>query len=126
MAKQLKRTWRQLLGSHYEALALKYLQERGLALLYSNYRCKLGEIDLIMQEGDMLVFVEVRFRKSASHGTAAATVDSRKQAKLRQAARHFLYTHPRYAASACRFDVLAVESATIQPPRINWIPGAFY
>ena len=126
MACKRSLTWRQQLGIYYENAALRYLQARGLALVCSNYRCKFGEIDLVMLAAATLVFVEVRYRRSSSHGTAAATVDSRKQARLRLAARKFLFSHPQFRQHICRFDVLAIEAATAGKPVIDWIPNAFY
>ncbi len=119
-------TWRQRLGAHFEHASLRFLESQGLSLLTSNYRCKFGEIDLIMHDRSMLVFVEVRYRRSASHGTAAATVDSRKQARIRFTARHFLCNHPEFRKYSCRFDVVAFEMQTSGNSAINWIPNAFY
>ena len=119
-------TWRQQLGMHYENAALRYLQARGFAMVCSNYRCKFGEIDLVMLDAATLVFVEVRYRRSSSHGTAAATVDGRKQGRIRLAARKFLFSNPQFRQHICRFDVLAIEAPTTGKPAINWIPNAFY
>lgn len=118
--------WRQLLGQQYERTAQHYLEARGLVLLTANYRCRLGEIDLVMLEHCTLVFIEVRFRKSSSHGSAVATVDRRKQTRIRQAARHFLHTHKRFNDFACRFDVLGIEGHPQQGAVIQWIANAFY
>ncbi len=119
-------TWRQQLGSQCEQAALRFLEGHGLAKVCSNYRCKFGEIDLIMLDRSTLVFVEVRYRRSASHGSAAATVDSRKQARLRLTARYFLHSHLQFRQHICRFDVIAIEAETAGKASLAWIPDAFY
>lgn len=106
------RTARQIEGSRAEDAALAYLQEQGLTLVERNYLCKGGEIDLIMQDGSMLVFVEVRKRSHTIFGGAAASVTPAKQRRLIKAAQHFLqrYRMP----PACRFDVIAMDGDTMQ------------
>lgn len=95
-------------GHFYEGKALQYLQQRGLRLVAQNYTARCGEIDLILKDGDTIVFVEVRFRRHASHGGAVASVDFRKQKKLIKTAQHYLQ---RYAldTAPCRFDVLGID-----------------
>jgi len=109
-------------GKDAENLACKYLQTRGLQLLHRNYHSKAGEIDLILQDKDSLVFVEVRYRARAAHGSAAESVDWRKQSKLIKCARHFLQAHPDTASQACRFDVVSVSGPS---DAIDWIQNAF-
>jgi putative endonuclease len=111
------RTARQVEGDAGEALALHYLQQRGLTLVQRNFRCKGGEIDLIMQESGCLVFVEVRKRADTRHGGAAASVTARKQARLIIAAQVFLqrYRMP----PPCRFDVIAIDGSAIE-----WLKNA--
>ena len=97
------------------------MQARGLQPVTRNYRCRGGEIDLIMRQGDTLVFVEVRYRARASHGGAASSVTQRKQHKIVLAARHYFKQHAiNEASQACRFDVIAFEGD--QP---YWIQNAF-
>lgn len=120
----LDKAWRRRKGCRFEQLALIWLQARGLALVQCNYRCKLGEIDLVMREREVLVFVEVRARGHSSHVAACETVDSHKQQKLRRAARHFLMCNPRLAESPCRFDVLGISTAQ-ERPEYEWIRNAF-
>ena len=97
-------------GQHYEDLALRFLQAQGLALMARNYRCRSGEIDLIMRDDQYLVFVEVRYRASMSHGGAAASVTREKQQKLQRTALNFLHTQRiNEAGQACRFDVIAFD-----------------
>lgn len=109
-------------GDAAEALALRHLQRAGLRLVERNYRTPGrggGEVDLIMRAGDgTLVFVEVRARRLASHGGAAASVRVVKQRRIVFAARHYLM---RFASlPPCRFDVVAVEAGEVQ-----WLQGAF-
>ena len=108
-------------GVQAEILAAQYLQQRGLVLLQSNYSCRFGEIDLILQDGDTHVFVEVRLRSSAAFGGAAASIDKRKQVKLLKTAQHYLSEFKRIPP--CRFDALLMQSADLQ--QIEWIKNAF-
>ncbi len=105
------RTAKQIEGEAAEERALYYLQQQGLSLVGRNFRCKGGEIDLIMQDRNSLVFVEVRKRADSRYGGAAASVTARKQARLVIAAQTFLlrYRMP----PACRFDVIAIEADAI-------------
>src|SRR5690606_23628442 len=85
---------RQQRGNASEQRACQWLREQGLELVTQNWRCRLGEIDLIMQHGDTLVFVEVRYRAQDDFGGALASVDQRKQRRLVLAARHYLSRFP--------------------------------
>ncbi|MGL5030236.1 MAG: YraN family protein [Aeromonas sp.] len=108
-------------GQHFEQVAEHWLQAQGLQLVARNYRCRGGEIDLIMHQGQTLVFVEVRYRATASHGGAASSVTHSKQRKIVLAARHYLKQHAiNEAHQACRFDVIAFEGN--QP---TWLQNAF-
>jgi len=111
-------------GRAAEDAALRFLESRGCALVARNYRCRLGEIDLVMRDGESLVFVEVRARGSDAYGGAAASVGISKQRRLAATARHFLMTHPREAERAARFDVVAISGPGGEnSPR--WIRAAF-
>lgn len=103
-------------GNQAEDRALAYLQRQGLDLVVRNYRCRFGEIDLVMRDAALLVFVEVRQRSSARYGGAAASVGSVKQQRLWRTAEHYLlrFRHP----PACRFDLVAIDGHTL-----NWIRG---
>ena len=90
-----------------------------------NFRCRLGEIDLVMQDGECLVFVEVRYRKAHGFGSAATSVDVRKQRKLTRAARFFLSRHRRLANRPVRFDVIGIDVVAGDELRIEWIRDAF-
>ncbi len=109
-------------GAEFEDAALRYLQIQGLHLVARNYRCRVGEIDLIMQHAEYLVFVEVRFRGGKSHGGAAASVTHSKQKKIRMTASHYLLTHGyNESQQACRFDVIAYEGSE----QCQWYINAF-
>jgi putative endonuclease len=107
-------------GDRAERIAAAYLQDKGLALLQSRYRCRWGEIDLILRDRDTLVFAEVRLRHSNAFGGAAYSVDRRKRARIIATARHYL---ARTKEVPCRFDVVLLER--MDPPRIEWIRDAF-
>lgn len=108
-------------GVQAEQVAAKYLQQHGLKLLHCNYSCRFGEIDLILQDGETHVFAEVRMRKSAAFGGAAASIDSRKQAKLLKTAQFYLSSFKRIPP--CRFDAVLMQSADLT--KIEWIKNAF-
>jgi putative endonuclease len=124
MPQSLDRAWRRRKGGRFEQLALHWLEMQGLRLVHPNYRCKLGEIDLVMSDGEVLVFVEVRFRGVNSQVPACETVDFRKQQKLLRTARHFLLCHAALAAQPCRFDVLGISDCSARP-HYEWIRNAF-
>jgi putative endonuclease len=109
-------------GRQAEDAACRYLTARGLTLLARNFRCRRGEIDLVMQEQDCVVFVEVRCRSNPRFGGALESVDWRKREKLATTAQYYLQTHVRAAQLSARFDVIAV---TIPGARIEWIKDAF-
>ncbi|MDH4047771.1 MAG: YraN family protein [Gammaproteobacteria bacterium] len=108
-----------------EQLALDHLGRNGLRLLQRNFRCRHGEIDLIMLDRAVIVFVEVRFRKRSGFASAAASVDSRKQGKLCRAAGQYLRRHPQYQNTAVRFDVVAFDGPTQQDFKLQWLQDAF-
>ena len=111
-------------GDGFERRACAELERAGLELLERNYATRQGELDLVMRDGDTVVFVEVRYRKSASHGDAAASVTPAKQARLILAAQHWLAAHPRHARLACRFDVVSYDGPA-DAARRQWLRGAF-
>ncbi|MBR5319348.1 MAG: YraN family protein [Peptococcaceae bacterium] len=116
--------FRKQLGDDSEAIAKKYLEKKGYTFLQANFRCKTGEIDLIMQKENTIVFVEVRSRKSNRYGEPLETVNKTKQEKVRKAAGYYLYIHPQKAKCCCRFDVVSVlwKNST---PQITWLEDAF-
>src|SRR5690606_12294630 len=94
------------LGDVAETQALKWLQRKGMALVHRNYRCRQGEIDLVMRDGEFLVFIEVRKRTLTSHGAASETVTLRKQHRVLLAARHYIAKNNISADQCMRFDVV--------------------
>ena len=107
-------------GDEAERIAAGYLQRKGLALIETNYRCRWGEIDLVLRDRDTTVFIEVKLRRSRSFGGAAYSVTPRKQARIIAAARHYLAGKKEMP---CRFDVVLLDR--LKPPRIEWIRDAF-
>ena len=101
-------------GAPAEDRALRFLQGRGLKLIARNWRCKLGELDLVMRDGDTVAVIEVRSRGRADYGTAAETVDRRKQAKLVRATRLWLARRPDLAESPLRFDVVTLDAGALE------------
>lgn len=115
-----------ILGRRAEDLACRHLQSQGLELLERNYRCRAGEIDLVMLDGATLVLVEVRSRSGTAYGDSASTVGPRKQLRFTRAARHLLLTRPDYRRLAARFDVVAIDPGeSASSPRLTWIRDAF-
>ena len=114
---------RRALGEKAERRALEYLVRNGLTLVDRNFRRRGGEIDLIMQHRDCLVFIEVRFRSSTRFSRPELTVDARKQQKLMRAAALYITAKPHYATRTVRFDVVAIDAG--HGERIRWIRDAF-
>ena len=108
-------------GQDGEDAACERLRRAGLRVLRRNYRVRGGEVDIVARDGHTLVFVEVRCRSHAGWGGAAASVDARKRARIVLAARHYLACAEGAAAQpACRFDVVAIDGASLR-----WIRDAF-
>ena len=113
-----RRTAAQSAGGAAEDQAASLLERHGLAILARNYRTRLGEIDLVARDGEVLVFVEVRMRTSDRYGDAAETITRVKRRRIESAARHFLAGLGR--EPPCRFDVVTVGGA-----RSAWLRAAF-
>lgn len=107
-------------GTVYEELAADYLKEQGCHILQKNYRCKQGEIDLVVRDGVYLVFVEVKYRKGIHAGHPAEAVDWRKQQRISKAAGYYCYAHRIPDTQPCRFDVICILR-----DRIEHIKNAF-
>lgn len=117
-ASERPRTAKQVVGQAGEDQALEYLRRQGLTLVERNFRCKGGEIDLIMRATDTLVFVEVRKRADRRYGGAAASVTGAKQVRMRIAAQTYL--QGLRVQPACRLDVIAIDGL-----ELNWLQNAF-
>jgi putative endonuclease len=107
-------------GQRAEDLCAELLRKAGLRIVARNWRCRLGEIDLVAEESGTLVFAEVRLRRDARYGGAAESVTAAKRARLVAAARLYLAGR---AAAPCRFDVLLLDA--LVPSRVQWIRNAF-
>lgn len=111
-------------GAAVEAAARGFLIRAGLRPLAANANFRMGELDLVMFDGDCVVFVEVRYRRSAAFGGGAASIDVGKRRKLARAAALFLARHRALADAPCRFDVIDA-SGDPDAPDIDWIKDAF-
>lgn len=115
----------QSIGAQAEQLALGHLLKNDLQYLQRNFRCRSGEIDLIMLDDDCLVFVEVRFRTRSSFTTAALSIGIAKQRKIIRTASYFIGGRRHYANAIVRFDVVGIDSAKPGQYTIQWIKDAF-
>ena len=111
-------------GNHAERIAEKFLASNGLTLIARNYRCRFGEIDLVMQDRDTTVFVEVRLRQTQGDndfGGAATSIGPGKQARIIAAAQHYLAG--KRHLPPCRFDAVLLNQ--LSAAKIEWIKDAF-
>lgn len=115
---------RQALGAAAEAAALCHLEAAGLHLLDRNARFKVGELDLVMRDGDAVVFVEVRLRRNARFGDGFDSVDRRKRQRMVRAAMAWLAARPALASRPCRLDVVSVGAGP-DGSGLAWQRGAF-
>lgn len=111
-------------GAAEERFAENYLAQQGLSLIERNFLCRLGEIDLIMRHGDVLIFIEVRQRKHARFGSPLETISLAKQVKLKKTAEYYLVKYPPPSNLAMRFDVVGL-SGTLPNVQIEWLQNAF-
>ncbi len=96
------------IGSTYEKLAGNFLEQSGCKILEYNFRCRLGEIDIIAKDGEYLVFAEVKYRKTAAQGVPALAVNRKKQQTISRVAAFYCLTHGLGETTPCRFDVISV------------------
>jgi putative endonuclease len=115
---------RRALGQQAEQLAAVHLERRGYRVIDRNYRYRGGELDMVARDGETLVFVEVRARRSAACGAPFETVGREKQRRVARAAEHWLVTHGLTRAFA-RFDVVSVLLPVDGTPEVEVIPNAF-
>ncbi len=109
------------LGSEAESLACQYLQQRGLRLVDKNYSCHGGEIDLIMRDGEYLVFVEVRLRHNEDYGHSLETISASKQKRIIRTALTYLQETEQMDTQDCRFDAIGISDKD----EIIWLQDAF-
>ena len=114
-------TLQQRRGHVGEQLACRYLKKQGLRLVKKNYRVKSGEIDLIMQDKETLVFVEVRYRTHADYGSGIETITAPKRKRIIAAAKYYLLDQCLYDKIHCRFDVMGIDAKKT----MTWIKNAF-
>jgi len=108
-------------GAQAEQWAAQHLQKQGLKAIAQNYRGRFGEIDLIMQDGASLVFVEVRLRRNENFGGAAGSIDARKQQRIIRTAQQYLAALDHIPP--CRFDVVLMDDTSGH--NLQWIRNAF-
>jgi putative endonuclease len=122
------------LGVHIEDLVCNYLQQQQLKLIARNYTCRLGEIDLIMQDQSILVFIEVRYRQHRNFGSSLESVNLIKRNKIIKTAEYYLLSQQLSEKIACRFDVVGVKPATqkllddiskLDSAQVEWVKNAF-
>ncbi len=109
-------------GLAHEQIALDHLLAQGLTLEQRNYRCRLGEIDLIMRDGQTVIFVEVRYRRSAGHGGALASIGHAKTRRIAMSAQTYLKQRYGTLDMPMRFDVVALDGPA---PTLRWLKAAF-
>jgi putative endonuclease len=114
-----RRTERKALdeGARAETLAARFLASHGLAIVARNFRTRMGEIDIVARDREMLVFVEVRKRRSAAYGGAIASITGAKRTRLIAAAKAYLAMIGK--EPPCRFDAVLIDGAALSP-RIEW------
>jgi len=113
------------IGFKGEKIAENYLLQQGLSLVSRNFYCRLGEVDLIMEDGNCLVFVEVRQRKNNSYGSPIETISTTKQRKIRDTAMYYMMVNNTPGQQELRFDVVGILSNGHQGNSIEWIANAF-
>lgn len=101
-------------GTVYERKAVEYLKSQGYVIIKQNFRSKAGEIDIIAREGNVICFVEVKYRKTASFGHPEEAVSYYKQEKIRKVAEFFFVYHKIPLDTECRFDVIAIEGEELR------------
>ncbi|CAH9019337.1 YraN family protein [Candidatus Nitrosacidococcus sp. I8] len=111
-------------GIQAERLACDHLLAHGLSLIQRNYRCPYGEIDLIMEDRDSLIFVEVRYRTHDSFGSALESITTTKQHKIIATAQHYLQ-QMKIIDKPCRFDAIGITPKQETNSRIIWLVNAF-
>ena len=111
-------------GDVAEKIAETYIRKQQLKILDANYKSRWGEIDLIALDNDILVFIEIRYRKSTNYGAALETVDSSKQHRIIKTAQYFLLNNPQYEKLDARFDLIAL-TGELKKPDIEWFKAAF-
>ena len=113
-----------LAGEQSESFARRWLESRGLTFFAANFRCRYGELDLIMLDCSCMAIIEVRFRSNPGYGGALTSVTPAKQQRLAKTAQYFMQQQSRFKSLPIRFDVLAL-SGNVTDPDIDWCRNAF-
>ena len=118
----IKQALSPLIGSEAERFARTFLEQQGLTFIMKNYRCRTGEIDLVMQNGDELVFVEVKYRSQSQYGSAIEFFHSRKKRKFESAVMHYMQ-QKNFNPSVVlhRIDVVGIEGKGQKQQNITWL-----
>lgn len=103
-------------GSHYERFAALYLEQKGYKILAKNYRCSIGEIDLIALDYETIVFVEVKYRNTSIKGSSIEAVNPKKQRKIIKVSDYYRWTHNMMEDDPCRYDVITIDGEEV----IHW------
>jgi putative endonuclease len=111
-------------GKQAEDIAACYISQHGLKIIERNFHCRFGEIDLIGFDKEILVFIEVRYRKNERFLAVIETIDKRKCTKIITTSEYFLNNYRNYGSHCCRYDVIAI-SGELDKPVIEWIKNAF-
>lgn len=111
-------------GQAFEAAARAHLERAGLVTVDANAGYRVGELDLVVRDGDAVVFVEVRYRRDTRFGGGSVSVTPTKRRRIALAASAWLAAHAREANRPCRFDVVAI-AGSVDTPQIDWIRNAF-
>lgn len=111
-------------GDRWEKAAEAFLRRNGLTTLTRNFRCQVGEIDLVMRDASCLVFIEVRYRNHPHFGSGADSITTTKQRRIIRAAHRYLQMHGGRVLPPCRFDVVSMKHLGGQL-RVEWIRDAF-
>jgi putative endonuclease len=111
-------------GAMAERKARKFLEKQGLRLLASNYRCRYGELDLVMCDEEHLVVVEIRYRRQTGFMKPAESISRTKRDRIARSTLHFMQRSASYRSHPVRFDVVSV-SGPLEDSTMDWIPGAF-
>ncbi|HSR62208.1 MAG TPA: YraN family protein [Gammaproteobacteria bacterium] len=111
-------------GRLAENVALKYLENHGLKLVTRNYHASGGEIDLIMQDRETIIFIEVRYRENSNHHNPAESIDPGKCRRIINTSQRFLQVNRKMTTLDCRFDVI-ILSGSLEKPSVEWINNAF-
>ena len=120
----MKKSNRQL-GMEYEEIAARYLEDKGVQIIARNYRCRLGEIDMIGNHKEYLIFFEVKYRGSLLHGYSAEAVGYHKQKNICRVADIYRYQNKKYDNQNIRYDVIAIDGISVCDTKIQWYQNAF-